>query len=345
MQQITSLAQLAALGRGNDSLIAHINPEEANILKFFGGSGTINPKTGLREFRDGGDHDGGASSSGTGGGGMGGRDGDSGRGNGTGSGTSNGGLGPGADGLGRAIEGISRGDWGGGPGSQGSMGANGEGALSGTDYDSNPGGWGMNGFSTTKEGMPDGPAGFDSPGYGMSTAASQAKAQGFSGPTSGGIGNGPLGGVLSGLNTLASFAVPGYAPVGLGLSLANMALGATNSLGLTNTGQLSPSLGEAMGLSPSGAGLNAMGDVTQGMPGYGASPTSPGVADAQGMGMVGQPGMADAAPAAGAGASVGAGAPASGLGAVPGQPTAGANSRDVLTQALLAQSPALASVG
>ena len=341
MQQITSLAQLAALGRGNDSLIAHINPEEASLLKMLGGSGTVNPDTGLRQFdADSGGGDGVSGSSGPGTAGHGRAGGIGGNGDGNDRDSRNGGLGSNADGLGDALSGISNGDWGGGPGSQRSMGANGEGAVSGTDYDSNPGGWGMNGFSTTKDGMPDGPAGFDSPGYGMSTAANQAKAQGFSGPTSGGIGNGPLGGVLGALNTLASFAVPGYAPVGLGLSLANTALGATNSLGLTNTGQLSPSLGEALGLSPSGAGLNAMGDVTQGMPGYGASPTSPGVADAQGMGMVGQPGMADAAPAA-----PGAGALASGLGAVPGQPTAGANSRDALTQALLAQSPALASVG
>ena len=345
MQQITSLAQLAALGRGNDSLIAHINPEEASLLKMLGGSGTVNPDTGLRQFdadSGGGDGVSGSSGPGTAGhGGHAGAGGIGGNGDGNDRDSRNGGLGSNADGLGDAISGISNGDWGGGPGSQGSMGANGEGAVSGTSYDSNPGGWGMNGFSTTKDGMPDGPAGFDSPGYGMSTAANQAKAQGFSGPTSGGIfGSGPLGGVLSALNSVASMAVPGYAPVGFGLSLGNMALGATNSLGLTNTGQLSPSLGEALGLSPSGAGLNAMGDVTQGMPGYGASPTSPGVADAQGMGMVGQPGMADAAPAAPV-----AGALASGLGAVPGQPTAGANSRDVLTQALLAQSPALASVG
>ena len=272
-------------------------------------------------------------------GGVGGNSGNSGSDN-----TSNGGLGPGANGLGDALGAIGNGDYGGGPGSQGAMGESGENAVSSNGYgDAQGTGWGTQGFSTNSQGDVTGPTGFDGPGYGMSTAGAQAEAQGFSGPTSGGIGKGPLGGVLSALNTLASFAVPGYAPVGLGLSLANLALGATNSLGLTNTGQLSPSLGEALGLSPSGAGLNAMGDVTQGMPGYGASPTSPGVADAQGMGMVGQPSMADAAPAAPA--APGAGALASDLGAVPGQPTAGGNSRDALTQALLAQSPALASVG
>jgi hypothetical protein len=45
------LAQkLAAQGRGGDTMLAHINPEEAALLKARGGSGTINPKTGLPEF-------------------------------------------------------------------------------------------------------------------------------------------------------------------------------------------------------------------------------------------------------------------------------------------------------
>lgn len=44
------LAYLASLGRGGDSMLAHINPEEAEILKLLGGSGTINPRTGLPEF-------------------------------------------------------------------------------------------------------------------------------------------------------------------------------------------------------------------------------------------------------------------------------------------------------
>ena len=45
------LAQtLAAHGRHGDTMLAHINPQEAGILKLLGGSGTINPHTGLREF-------------------------------------------------------------------------------------------------------------------------------------------------------------------------------------------------------------------------------------------------------------------------------------------------------
>lgn len=37
-------------GRNGDTELAHINPIEAHILKSLGGSGTINPKTGLREY-------------------------------------------------------------------------------------------------------------------------------------------------------------------------------------------------------------------------------------------------------------------------------------------------------
>lgn len=41
-----------AMGRGNDTILAHINPREAAMLKKRGGSGKINPKTGLLEFDD-----------------------------------------------------------------------------------------------------------------------------------------------------------------------------------------------------------------------------------------------------------------------------------------------------
>jgi hypothetical protein len=37
-------------GRGNDTILAHINQKEAQILKAMGGSGLINPHTGLPEF-------------------------------------------------------------------------------------------------------------------------------------------------------------------------------------------------------------------------------------------------------------------------------------------------------
>jgi len=42
--------QLRERGRNGDTILAHINPQEAGILKLMGGSGTINPYTGLPEF-------------------------------------------------------------------------------------------------------------------------------------------------------------------------------------------------------------------------------------------------------------------------------------------------------
>ena len=44
------LEQTRRKGRNGDTILAHINPLEAMMLKKAGGSGTINPKTGLPEF-------------------------------------------------------------------------------------------------------------------------------------------------------------------------------------------------------------------------------------------------------------------------------------------------------
>jgi hypothetical protein len=41
---------LASKGRYGDTMLAHITPEEADMLQRMGGSGTINPETGLPEF-------------------------------------------------------------------------------------------------------------------------------------------------------------------------------------------------------------------------------------------------------------------------------------------------------
>jgi|GEM_PF-1343410 len=41
---------LAAQGRNGDTMLAHITPTEARLLRRYGGSGTINPITGLPEF-------------------------------------------------------------------------------------------------------------------------------------------------------------------------------------------------------------------------------------------------------------------------------------------------------
>lgn len=49
-----SLAQIIrSKGRGPDTILAHITPKEAEMLKANGGSGTINPETGLPEFFNG----------------------------------------------------------------------------------------------------------------------------------------------------------------------------------------------------------------------------------------------------------------------------------------------------
>ena len=45
--------RVAAAGRGGDTMLAHINPKEAEVLRRMGGSGTINPNTGLREYKGG----------------------------------------------------------------------------------------------------------------------------------------------------------------------------------------------------------------------------------------------------------------------------------------------------
>lgn len=42
--------RLQAAGRGGDTMLAHINPREAEMLRRAGGSGTVNPATGLPEY-------------------------------------------------------------------------------------------------------------------------------------------------------------------------------------------------------------------------------------------------------------------------------------------------------
>jgi hypothetical protein len=43
---------LRQMGRGRDTILAHITPEEAQMLMDMGGSGEINPNTGLPEFQE-----------------------------------------------------------------------------------------------------------------------------------------------------------------------------------------------------------------------------------------------------------------------------------------------------
>ena len=44
--------KVRAAGRGRDTVLAHITPEEAAFLKARGGRGSTNPVTGLPEFED-----------------------------------------------------------------------------------------------------------------------------------------------------------------------------------------------------------------------------------------------------------------------------------------------------
>lgn len=48
-------SRMASHGRFGDTLLAHLDPMEAELLKLLGGSGTTNPKTGALEFWGGGD--------------------------------------------------------------------------------------------------------------------------------------------------------------------------------------------------------------------------------------------------------------------------------------------------
>ncbi len=53
-EEIMELAdKVAAAGRGGDELLAYLSPESVEFLKSHGGSGTINPITGLPEFKGG----------------------------------------------------------------------------------------------------------------------------------------------------------------------------------------------------------------------------------------------------------------------------------------------------
>ena len=53
-QKKRMLKQMARMGRGGDDQIVHTNPAERAMLKEMGGAGTINPKTGLKEYKYGG---------------------------------------------------------------------------------------------------------------------------------------------------------------------------------------------------------------------------------------------------------------------------------------------------
>lgn len=48
---LTVAGRKATLGQGGDSMLAHINPREAEILRRMGGQGTVNPNTGIVEYK------------------------------------------------------------------------------------------------------------------------------------------------------------------------------------------------------------------------------------------------------------------------------------------------------
>ena len=50
MSMMALAQQLQSQGRGSDTILAHINPEEAAMLEAAGGAGTLNPETGLPEY-------------------------------------------------------------------------------------------------------------------------------------------------------------------------------------------------------------------------------------------------------------------------------------------------------
>ena len=50
LDMLNTTGSVKSLGRNGDSELAHINKQEAGLLKMFGGSGTTNPLSGLKEF-------------------------------------------------------------------------------------------------------------------------------------------------------------------------------------------------------------------------------------------------------------------------------------------------------
>lgn len=176
-QPVATMAQgglarmLGSMGRGNDSLVAHITPREALALKAMGGSGTTNPHTGLLEFDDGGGDGGG----GDGGGG----DGADGGGSDSGGGDADGaGAGVGDAGFG----GMGDDGFGGGP--DGSFGGAGFGGMADDGFGGGPEG-SFGGAFGDAIGSGFGP---ESPGYG-SPGLDSLSDDGFGGGAMGSFGS------------------------------------------------------------------------------------------------------------------------------------------------------------
>ena len=277
MQQIESLAELAQLGQRGDSIIAHINPREASLLKLLGGAGTINERTGLPQFFD---QAGNASN---------------GRSGGTGAFSGNRGWGNANTSTGTDGEAAESGAATSDAGDAGDAGGADDGGYGAS-------GWGMGGYSVGGDGFATGPVGFDSPGVSLgslmgNSSASDAQAEaamseaaeraeralafGNSGRTEGGlIDGGPLGSfassVLSGLGLAASATPLGALASAVGWG--NTALGALNSMSVTDTGSYGPSLSDA---------ARAVGDAFSNS----ASPAARSAASADSPAAVGETGV------------------------------------------------------
>jgi len=51
MAKLENNQELASKGRSGDTMLAHINPHEAEMLRLMGGAGSVNPDTGLPEYK------------------------------------------------------------------------------------------------------------------------------------------------------------------------------------------------------------------------------------------------------------------------------------------------------
>jgi len=275
-------AKFASKGRNGDTLVAHITPEEAKVLKAMGGSGTINPSTGFLEFYDS-DGSGNASDSGNPTGG------DNGGGGGGGGGSSDA-----ATAVSDAI-GAGFGPESSGYGNQGGPGPNASAGMSSADPEGTSQAANMSTATAAQQaglgvGIAD-TGGVNPTGFAAAPGLAEVAA-------AYGLGNISLGQAL-GFGLQSAFSPPGVQigtltdnlglqsqaasinPVGLGAGLAGLAAGLATGvpgLGLA-AGFAGSRLGEALGIAPSivsytpGEGPTSNVDAGGGE----SDPTPPGV--------------------------------------------------------------------
>ena len=269
------------MGRGNDSLVAHITPREALALMAMGGSGTTNPYTGMLEFDDGGGDGGG----GDGGGGDGSDGGGSDSGGGDGEGAEGGGSSE--DGMGAGVSaeagpdataavsdaiGAGFGPESSGYGNQGGPGPNASANMSAAD----PEGTSQAANMSTATAAQNAGLGVGIADTGGVNPTGFAAAPGLA-ETAAAFGRGDIGLAQAlGLGMQAAFSPPGVQigtmtdalglqspaasinPAGLGAGIAGTALGmATGMPGLgLATGALGSAFGNALGVGPSIVGYS-----------------------------------------------------------------------------------------